>query len=472
MTSAPVPVEEGKKSFSERLTDLVTKLAGPLIRFADLPSVSSVQNGLVATVPVIIVGSFFLILYVLGSPSVGASGQPLLPFLAPLATKFLLVFQLTLGIMALYASITIAMNYAERLKVEVKTAAVLGLAAFILFTMGTIENGMISISSFGASGLFVAILTSLTSIRLYKFLVDRNITIKLPDSVPPNIGNAFTALIPFLAIFTVAWFVRTVLGFDMVTWLTTVLGPIIQGADNLGVYALNRFLTGLLWSVGLHGDNMLLPIFQPLQQGWSEANASALAAGVSPNNLPHVWTLYGLDRLTYWPATVWPVIILMFMSKVKSHRALATAATPAAIFTIVEPVIYGLPLALNPFLLIPFLLTSVVSGVVTYLAFSLHMVDRYFAVLPWATPPFISGPLGTGDWRTLILLALNIAIGFVIYLPFFKIYEKHELQIEAQRAAEEEAEAQADALATQTVITAERVAAEADRAVPKTEARV
>lgn len=471
MTSTPAPADASKKSVIDKMTDLVNKMAGPLIRFADLPSVSSVQNGLVATVPVIIVGSFFLILYVLGSPSVGTTGQPLLPFMAPLATQFLLVFQLTLGIMALYASITIAMNYAERLKVDVKTAAVLGMAAFILFTIGTIENGTIVISSFGATGLFVAILTSLVSVRFYKFLVDRNITIKLPDSVPPNIGNAFTALIPFLAIFTITWFVRTVLGFDMVTWLTTVLGPVISGADNLPVFVGNRLLTGMLWAVGLHGDNMLLPIFQPLQQGWSEANASALAAGISPNNLPHVWTLYGLDRLTYWPATVWPVLILMFMSKVKSHKALATAATPAAIFTIVEPVIYGLPLALNPFLLIPFLVTSVVSGTVTYLAFSLHLVDRYFAILPWATPPFISGPLGTGDWKTLIVLALNIAIGFFIYLPFFKIYEKHELELEARRAAEEEAEAADEVLpskaATQAVPTIR-----AERARPEEEARV
>lgn len=435
MTTASAPT---KKSLNDRLTDSVNKMAGPLIRFADLPSVASVQNGLVATVPVIIVGSFFLILYVLGSPSVGTSGEPLLPFLAPLSGHFLLVNSLTLGIMALYASVTISMNYAERLKVDVKTAAVLGLAAFILFTIGTVENGMINVANFGASGLFVAILTSLVSVRLYKFLVDRDIRIKMPDSVPPNIGNAFTALIPFLAIFTVAWLVRTVLGFDMATWLTTVLGPVISGADNLPIFVLNRLVTGLLWAVGLHGDNMLLPIFQPLQQTWSEANAAALASGVSPNELPHVWTLFGIDRLTYWPATVWPVLILMFLSKVKTHRTLATAASPAAVFTIVEPVIYGLPLALNPFLLIPFLLTSVVSAFVTYLAFSLHLVDRYFAILPWATPPFISGPLGTGDWRTLIVLAINIAIGFFIYLPFFKIFERHELGIEAARAADEE----------------------------------
>lgn len=438
-----------KPSMMDRLTEAINKFSAPLIKFADRPSISSVQDGLVATVPIIIVGSVFLILYVLGSPtSISVHGHAVLPFLSPLANKLVLVNSLTLGIMALYASVTISTHYAERKGVEVKTAAILGLATFIIFTTNLVTDGKIDVTSFGATGLFVAIVTSIVSVKIFKFLLDRKITIKLPDSVPPSVGNAFTALIPFLAIFALAWIIRTLIGFDMVGWLGRALGPVISGSDNVGVYVGNRFLETLLWCVGLHGTNMLLPIFQPLQQAWSEQNAAALASGVSPMHLPHVWTLYGIDRITYWPSTVWPLLALMFMSKVKAHKALAAAATPAAIFTIVEPVIYGLPLALNPYLLIPFLLTSVVGGAFSYLVVQFHLVARFYAVMPWATPPFISGPLGTGDWKTILLVLANFLIGFVIYLPFFKVYERHELQLEAEREAEEEAEARAAAGAT------------------------
>ncbi|AUT06791.1 Putative permease IIC component YwbA [Streptococcus parauberis] len=169
------------------------------------------------------------------------------------------------------------------------------------------------------------------------------------------------------------------------------------------------------------------PIFQPFALMWTADNAKALADGVKGTELPHIMTSQGLDRMTNWTACVWPLILLMVTSKVKYLKTLGWACLPSAIFTIVEPVIFGLPLALNPFLIIPFILTGIVTAIVSYGTFALGFISRFYTTLPWATPPFILGPLGTGDWKSEILVVVSFLIGLIIYYPFFKQFEKHEL---------------------------------------------
>lgn len=417
-------VKKNEEKLMDKITNLAMKIAEPLAKIADKPAVAAIQDGLVAIMPMIIVGSLFLVMYVLGSPSVGSSGKALLPFLTPLAGKFIWVFQLTMSFMALYAAITISQSYAEKLDLDSKSAGLIGLSTFFVFVLGGLdEAGGIAITSFSASGLFVAIITSLVSIRIFNFCVKKKITIRMPEAVPPNIGNAFTALIPFAVSVTFAWIIRTLIGFDMVDWLTNVLTPVVSGADNVVTFAIKSFVTNLLWSVGLHGDNMFGNLFTPFASIWLEENAAAMASGMANIQLPHVWTLYGLERLQNWPTTVWPLIFLMIFSKVKYLRILGWACLPAGVFTIVEPVIFGLPVALNPFLIIPFLLSGLVTSILSYLAMSLGFVGRFYASLPWATPPFINGPLGTGDWKTILLVIGCFLIGLVIYLPFWKQFE-------------------------------------------------
>lgn len=428
-----------KVSFVDRVGNFSNKIAQPLLKIANIPAIDSIQRGLIQTMPIIIVGSIFLILYVLGSPSVGDSGKALLPFLEPYANKLAVMNSLTIGFLALYASVTITMNYAEKLGIDMKTAAVLGLATFVIVNLdGTNADGFINPASFGATGLIVSIIVALVSTKIYKLFIDKNIVIRLPDSVPPSIGNAFSSLIPFLVIFSIAWGIRTLLEFDTVSWLMGLLTPIFSAADNMGTYVLRQGIVNLLWSVGLHGDNMFaVPIFNPFEIMWTADNAAAMASGVSSTALPHIMTYSGIDRLTNWTACAWPLIVLMITSKVKYLKTLGWACLPPAIFTIVEPLIFGLPLALNPFLIIPYLLTAIVAAIVSYGAFALGLVGRFYATMPWATPPFLLGPIGTGDWRTIILVIVVFFIGLIIYYPFFKQFEKNELEKENAKLVEE-----------------------------------
>ncbi|MEG0453127.1 MAG: PTS transporter subunit EIIC [Coprobacillus sp.] len=410
----------------DKVNDFTMKISGPLVKFSNINAVASIQDGLVACMPLIMIGSIFLILGVLGTPSIVSSTDPVLPFLSPYANYFFLVNDLTLGFLSFYASLTIAMGYAKRVHVEERTAGLLGMVTFLLINLNVIKDGTISVAAFNAKGLFVSMLVSILSVRIYKFFIDKKIVIRLPESVPPNVGNAFTSLIPYTVIFTIAWLIRSIIGFDMFGFLSEVLTPIIKAADNIISYTFVQTLCNTLWAAGLHGGNMLSAITTPIETMNIAQNAQAMTSNLP---LENIWTA-GFNYMHIWTSTVWPLLILMVFSKVQFLKKLSYICIPAAIFSIIEPVMFGLPLALNPFLIIPFILSTLVGSFVTYGLCLLDVFSKFFATLPWATPPFILGPLASGDFMTVVVIIINIVIGLAIFYPFFKAFERHELEKE------------------------------------------
>lgn len=417
-----------KENFITKISNSVQKMSGPMAKFSNLKSISSIVNGIMGTLPVILTGAIFMILYVLGSPSVGTSGKALLPFLSPLASKFLWMNTLTLSFMSLYASFTIAYNYGKKLNQNGLNSDIIGLMTFLVLVLGGLDkNGGIPIVAFSSSGLFVAIITSIFSVRILWLFEKYNIVIKMPSSVPPTIGNSFSALLPFIASAIIAWLIRDILNFDIVKWLNTILQPLVNKTENVWVAMLIVFITLLLWSCGLHGDGMFMTLFTPFGLQWLEMNSNLVAKGIAPEHLPHILAglgQTGLIRMTVWTSAVWPLILLMLISKNKFLKTLGITSLVPGIFTIVEPVVYGLPIALNPYLLIPFIFSGTISTGIGYLLMSMPWMGKFFASIPWATPPFLLGPLGTGDWKTIIIVIISFGIGLVCYLPFWPMFVK------------------------------------------------
>lgn len=416
-----------KNSFSDSVVAFVMdKLAEPMSKLGDNVILSSIRDGLVGATPIIVIGSLFLLLGTMGQPWIGEGG-PLLPFLAPYSGKFLTAFSLTMNCLALYASISTAISYAKHYKLDLLGSGLLGLMAFLLITTSDIKDGTISLAPFAASGLMAALIAAVFSVWVYHLCKIKNLVIRMPRGVPQGVGNAFSALIPFVIVAIVTWGIRSMGGFDFVGFLGTVMKPVFAATDNIVAYTFKTFLQMLLWVCGLHGDNMLAAIVQPLVLSNVAENAKALSSGVPINELPYIWTT-GLERMTVWPAAAWPLIFWMYTSKVTYVRALAGACTPAAIFTIIEPLVFGLPVVMNPYLLIPFILSATVAGFVVYGAMALHVTSRVFIELPWATPPPVFAYLATGgDWKAVGLVGVSFLIGLVIYYPFFKVFEKSEL---------------------------------------------
>lgn len=417
-----------KENFITKISNSVQKMSGPMAKFSNLKSISSIVNGIMGTLPVILTGAIFMILYVLGSPSVGTSGKALLPFLSPLASKFLWMNTLTLSFMSLYASFTIAYNYGKKLNQNGLNSGIIGLMTFLVLVLGGLDkNGGIPIVAFSSSGLFVAIITSIFSVRILWLFEKYNIVIKMPSSVPPTIGNSFSALFPFIASAIIAWLIRDILNFDIVKWLNTILQPLVNKTENVWVAMLIVFITLLLWSCGLHGDGMFMTLFTPFGLQWLEMNSNLVAKGIAPEHLPHILAglgQTGLIRMTVWTSAVWPLILLMLISKNKFLKTLGITSLVPGIFTIVEPVVYGLPIALNPYLLIPFIFSGTISTGIGYLLMSMPWMGKFFASIPWATPPFLLGPLGTGDWKTIIIVVISFGIGLLCYLPFWPMFVK------------------------------------------------
>jgi PTS system cellobiose-specific IIC component len=237
-------------------------------------------------------------------------------------------------------------------------------------------------------------------------------------------------VIPYALIGILCWVIRTILDFDVATWVTTILMPILSGADNIGMYTLSQALTAILWAVGLHGDNIVGAVTGTFLPAWDLQNVEFLVSGGAISAAPHVWT-QGLSRLSMWTCSAWPLLILMMKDskKLPQFKALAAVAFPPAIFSIVEPIIFGLPIMLNPYLIIPFVVSHTLSAILTYAATAAGIVGKLCVSLPWATPaPLLGFAGGGGSIGGLVWPFLMCAMGLVIFWPFWNAYVEDELK--------------------------------------------
>jgi PTS system cellobiose-specific IIC component len=376
------------------------------------------------TVGVLTIGSILLMLFGL------ATNYKFFSFLLPISGPLLIGYQLTMGLTGLFVAVAISGTYAKQHNMEILSSSITGLAAFILLT-STVTDGAIAITNLGAQGIVAAIISSLVTMSILRFFKEKNITIKMPDGVPPEIAATFSSLIPSFLALLLMWLVKSVFNFDLVSAVQALLRPIFSAVDSLGAFTL-RFLFGqAVWSVGLHADAILTGITGPLTSTWIVENADAAATGLSATQLPFIWT-QPTERMVGWTASIWGLMFWLFRSKSKKLRTIAVAGLPSAVFTIIEPILFGLPVVFNPYLVVPFILSATVAAFFTYGVMALGLVSRFYVALPWITPPPILGFLGTGgDWKMVVVVIINTIIGILIYAPFFKAYEKSELAKEA-----------------------------------------
>ncbi len=446
-----------KMSFMDKLMAKVDVIAGPMTKFGQIPFVRAVVNGMVGSIGVTMVGSIFLILFLLCSDG-GLTTNALLPFMKPWAGDLVLINSLSMGIMAVYIVIAMGSEYADIKGFNKTTGAVGAFFAFILLNYnavgqlvvtaadGTLSAGAnaFEITYWGGAGVITAMIAGAISINVISLCYKHNIRIKLPDSVPPAISDSFSAIIPYFIIAIICWGIRTIMGVNIPEMIGNMLLPVLSAADNVFVYTLQQFLSALLWACGLHGDNITGAVTSAFLNTWIGENNTAAMAGTAVSALPYTWTP-NLCRLSQWVSSCWPILIYMFMSskKLPHLKPLGTICLPPAIFCIIEPIMFGLPVVLNPFLLIPFVLTHSLTGALTYWLTQIGFVGKMYLNLPWATPSPILGYLAPGgSFGGFIVVFINLAIGLVIFYPFWKAYEKSEVtRIENEAAAAEAAQA-------------------------------
>lgn len=443
-----------ESSFMDKLMAKVDVIAGSMTRFGQIPFVRAVVNGMVGAIGVTMVGSIFLILFLLCSDG-GLTETALLPFMKPWADKIALINSLSMGFMAVYITIAMGSEYAEIKGFNKTTGAVGAFFAFILLNYDAVGNlavttdgalsagaSALDVSYWGGAGVITAMVAGAISINIIHLCYKHNIKITLPDSVPPAIADSFSAIIPYFFITIVCWGVRTIAGVNIPAMVGDMLLPVLSAADNVVVYTIQQFLSALLWTCGLHGDNITGAVCNAFTNTWIAENNTAFMAGKAVADLPYVWTP-NLCRLSQWVSTCWPLLVYMFMSskKLPHLKPLGTICVPPAIFCIVEPIMFGLPVVLNPFLIIPFVLTHTITAALTYGLTAIGFVGKMYMNLPWATPSPILGYLAAGgSIGGVVVVFINFAIGMAIFYPFWKAYEKSEV-----KRLEEEAAAVAEA---------------------------
>lgn len=423
-----------KKSLMDKILEKVDVIAGPMTRFGQIPFVRAIVNGMVAALPVTMVGSIFLVVYLFCSDG-GLTQHALIPFLKPWANDLALVNSLSMGIMAIYIMIAFGAEYAEIKGFNKTTGAVGAFFAFMLLNYNAVgqlaKTGASAFEStyWGGAGLITAMIAGAIAINIIDFCYKKNIVIKLPDSVPPAISDSFSAIIPYFFITIVCWGIRTIAGINIPSAIGEILMPLLGKADNIFVYSFQQFLSSLLWVCGLHGDNITGAVTNVFLNQWLAENNAAFMAHTAVKDLPYVWTT-NLCRLSQWVSTCLPILVYMFMSskKLPHLKPLGLICLPPALFCIIEPIMFGLPIVMNGFLLIPFILTHTLTAALTYWLTEIGFVGKMYMSLPWATPSPILGYLSAGgSIGGFVVVFINFAIGMVIFYPFWKAYEKAEV---------------------------------------------
>lgn len=399
-----------------------------MTRLSEQRHLRAIRDGIVSTIPLIIVGSFFLIVAFPPVPAVAA-------FVKPYSDRILLPFRLTMGLMALYASHSIGYHLARSYKLDGVSGGVLSMAAFLLTSVPVVVEGKglaLLMGNLGGGGMFVAIVMAVFAVEVLRFSKERRITIRMPEGVPESVARSFEALVPAAVIIVVIWTIRDLLGFDIQEFVISLFQPLVQAGNSLwGILVPIVFIT-VLWATGIHGDSVVGTVARPIWLVLLDQNIAAAAAGQPiPNIAPEPFFQWFV-----WiggsGATI-GLVFLMLFSRSAYLQGVGKATLLPGLCNINEPVVFGVPVMLNPLLFLPFLLGPVLIGILSYYVFYLDLVTKPYILVPWTLPAPFGAYLATGgDWRAIVLVLVNTAIVTCLYYPFFRAYERKLLEEEAK----------------------------------------
>lgn len=339
----------------------------------------------------------------------------------------------TINVMGLFVLLTISYNYAIIKNTDIIYTIICSLMSFLIIT--PMNNGIFPMEWFSAKGMFISIILSITITNIYIKSKNLGIAPKMPDSVPPAVSKAFSALIPILIIAIFSLTIRIIFSLtefnDIHNFIfISIQKPLLSLGNNLFSLIITEIIGQTLWFFGLHGNDIIGSVMSPI---WLAQNEANLQAFINNQELPNIITTQ--MRNTYMlmggSGNTLPLILcLIFFTKSTHLKKLSSLALPASIFNINEPLIFGIPIVLNPILFIPFILNTPISAIITYFSMKFGLVNLANGILiPWTTPVFISGYLVSGFSGVVLQLVL-ILIGFLIYYPFIKILDNNLLKEE------------------------------------------
>lgn len=352
------------------------------------------------------------------------------------------LFAITLGSFALYVTAGVGYFLAKSYKMDPLIPTLTALAVFLMITAIPQELSWakkdILMNYFDGKGLFVGMFIAITSVELLRFFKAKKIgAIKMPPSVPPALSASFESLLPTILTLMIFFFLYVffdnVLGTSFPEAVLGFLAPAIKTVDNVFIVFLICILSQFLWFFGIH-DSALGTIVGPIRDHNLAANASAMMSG---QTMPYIFTT------SFWvyfiviggSGATLSLVFLLLRSKSKQLRTIGKIGIVPALFGINEPVIFGVPLVLNPIFFIPFVFAQGINGLITYTCMKIGLVGKTYIMGGWNLFSPIGAFMSTMDWKAFVLVLGLIVLDLFIYFPFFKVYEKKLVKLEQQEEA-------------------------------------
>ena len=372
----------------------------------------AVRDGFLLSMPLLIVGSFFLL--IANFPIPGWSDFWARFFGEDWVSYFAKPTDATFSIMAILAVVGIGYSFAEQMNVD---------------------------KLFGAAkGIFVGIICAFLSIHIYAWVNKKGWVIKMPEGVPPTVVKSFAALIP-AGVSMLVFFVINIIfamtpfhsAFDFIFTILQV--PLLKLGNTLPAMVIAYIFLHLFWFFGVNGGSVVAAVFNPILQTLSAENLAAYQAGAP---IPNIICQQFQDLFATFGgcgSALSLMIAMLLFCRSKRIRELGKLSLVPGLFGINEPIVFGLPIVLNPMILIPFMLVPTINIVISYICMSIGLVPLCSGVaIPWTMPVVLSGFLSTG-WQGAVLQLVLLVLGIFVYMPFIKMMDKQYLADEAKATA-------------------------------------
>ncbi|MBM7650412.1 PTS system cellobiose-specific IIC component [Bacillus ectoiniformans] len=436
-----------------RLEKIFEKFIPYFLRFANAKATLAIKDGFILTMPMTIIGSFFLL--ILAAPIPGWEETMVKWFGDQWSLPLTQVVGSTFDILALIGVYGIAYSYVQNEKIDGTPAGILGIISFLIITQASVLSkagetvtGVIPKVWTGGQGVLAAIVVGLFVGFVYSQFIKRGIRFKMPEGVPPGVANSFSALIPGLAIVTVSVIVfalcQAVADKTFTEIVYTLLQTPVQNlTDTFTGAVLIMVLMSLLWWCGIHGAAIIMGVMGPLLTANALQNQAVIDSGqelVIGENAKIV-TIQFLDVFTKLGGsgiTIGFIVAALIVARSAHLKQLGRLSLVPGLFNINEPVIFGMPIVFNPIMFIPFVVVPAVASFMVYFSILFGWVEPFNALqVPWTTPPIVSGFL-IGGWRGALLQVATIVMSVLIYLPFVRMQDRvsYNEELKAQQESE------------------------------------
>ncbi len=403
----------------------------------------AIRDGFIAGMPVILFSSIFiLIAFVPNSWGFKWSDEVVAFLMKP--------YSYSMGILALLVAGTTAKSLTDSVnrsmektnQINYMSTLLAAIVGLLMLAADPIESGLAT-GFLGTKGLLSAFLAAFVTVAIYKVCVKNNVTIRMPDEVPPNILQVFKDVIPFtlsvVSLYALDLLARHFVGASVAESIGKFFAPLFSAADGyLGITIIFGAFA-FFWFVGIHGPSIVEPAIAAITYANAEVNLNLLQQGMHADKILTSGTQMFIVTMGGTGATLVVPFMFMWLTKSKRNRAIGRASVVPTFFGVNEPILFGAPLVLNPIFFIPFIFAPIANVWIFKFFIETLGMNSFTANLPWTTPAPLGLVLGTNfQVLSFILAALLIVVDVVIYYPFLKVYDEQILEEERSGKSNDE----------------------------------